>query len=213
MPIKIAIAEDQRMVRDVLAALLAREPDMEVVGQASTGPEAIRVALAEHPDVLVLDIGLPELDGLEVTRILKTELPALKVLALSGHTGPQYVRGILRAGAVGYVGKASAFVELVQAIRTVTQDKIYLSADITREALGPEVVGTDAGAPAISISVRERQVLKLLAEGARSTQIGRELNISVATVEAHRRNIMRKLSLHTVADLTRYAVREGLVAP
>jgi two-component system NarL family response regulator len=213
MPIKIAIAEDQRMVREVLAAVLAREPDMAVVGQARTGPEAIHVALAEQPDLLVLDIGLPELDGLEVARTLKAQMPDLKVLALSVHTGPQYVRGMLRAGAAGYVDKSSAYSELVDAIRTVTQNRIYLSAGITREALGSDLGGTDAGAPATSISMRERQVLKLLAEGGRSTRIASELNISVATVEAHRRNIMRKLSLHTVADLTRYAVREGLVSP
>jgi DNA-binding NarL/FixJ family response regulator len=212
MAIRIAIAEDQRIVREVLAALLAREPDMSVIGQASTGPEAIDIALAMQPDVLVLDIGLPELDGLQVARTLTARLPALKVVALSVHTEAHYVRGMLSAGAAGYLDKSSAYSELVGAIRAVTEGKIYLSPSVTREALA-QAPGAYSGPQASLITQREREVLKLLAEGQRSTQIADSLHISVATVEAHRRNLMRKLGLHTVAELTRYAVREGLVGP
>jgi DNA-binding NarL/FixJ family response regulator len=213
MAIRVAIAEDQRLVRDVLAALLAREPDIMVIGQAATGPEAIEMALAVHPDVLVLDIGLPQIDGLQVARTLTARLPGLKVLGVSVHNAAPYVRGMLSAGAAGYLDKSSAYSELILAIHTVMQGRIYLSPSITREALGPQHSGLDAPGPPNLISRREREVLKLLAEGKRSTQIARELSISVATVEAHRRNIMRKLGLHTVAELTRYAVREGLVVP
>ena len=209
MPIRIAIAEDQRIVREALGALLAREPDMVMVGEAQTGPEAIELAQAQRPDVLLLDIGLPEMDGVAVARALRERLPEVRVLALSVHHDPHYVREMLKAGAAGYVDKSSALVELVRAIRLVMQEKLYLSPEVTREALGQRFsAGGDA-----AISRRERQVLALLAAGKRSVQIAAQLNISTATVEVHRRNIMRKLGLHTVAELTRYAIREGLTSP
>jgi len=203
MAIRVALAEDQRMVREAFGALLAREPDIAVVGEAATGPEAIRLAQVQRPDVLVLDISLPGLDGVEVARNLSQSLPAVKVLALSIHNEERIVREMLKAGAAGYVDKSSALSELVRAIRLVMEDKLYLSPSVTRGALG-------AYAGAALISARERQVLALLAEGKRSLQIAEKLNISISTVDAHRRNIMRKLGLHTVADLTRYAIREGL---
>jgi DNA-binding NarL/FixJ family response regulator len=205
MTIRVAIAEDQRMMRELLATLLAREPDFEVVGEAASGREAIALTARLAPDVLLLDIGLPDLGGAEVARTLrKTGLP-VKLLALSIHAERHAVQQMLSAGADGYVVKSSALQELVQAIRAVAQGKIYLSPDITREAL-PDADDED-GAP---LAPRERQVLALLAEGKRSGEIGRKLGISTATVEAHRRNIMRKLGLHTIAQLTRYAVRKGL---
>lgn len=207
MAIRVALAEDQRIVREALGALLAREPDIAMVGEAATGPEAIALAQAERPDVLVLDISLPELDGIEVARTLRVRLPELKVLALSVHSDRHHVREMLKAGAAGYVDKSSALSELVRAIRLVMQDKLYLSPELTRQALGERLT---AGARAL-ISRRELQILALLAQGKRSLQIAEQLGISVATVDVHRRNIMRKLGLHTVADLTRYAVREGLI--
>ncbi len=200
MVIRVALAEDQRMVREALGALLAREPDIEIVGEAASGPEALALAQAGRPDVLVLDIGLPGMDGIEVARAVRERLPTVKVLALSVHTDHR-VREMLEAGAVGYVDKSSALKELVQAIRLAMQGKIYLSPQVTREALG---TGKTA------ISRREREVLALLADGKRSHEIAERLNISIATVDVHRRNIMRKLGLHTVADLTRYAIREGI---
>jgi two-component system NarL family response regulator len=208
MAIRVALAEDQRIVREALGALLAREPDIAIVGEAATGPEAIALAQAERPDVLVLDISLPELDGIEVARTLRSRLPGVKVLALSVHSDQHHVREMLKAGAAGYVDKSSALSELVRAIRLVMQDKLYLSPELTRQALGERFT---AGARAL-ISRRERQILALLAQGKRSLQIAEQLGISVATVDVHRRNIMRKLALHTVADLTRYAVREGLAS-
>lgn len=208
MAIRVVLAEDQRMVREALGALLAREPDIEIIGEAADGREAIARALELRPDVLVLDIGLPEVEGTEVARALRLRAPEVKVLALSVHNEPHYVREMLKAGAAGYVDKSSALEELVRAIRLVVQGKLYLSPELTRGALGPRFTGINNA----RLSQRERQVIALLASGKRSQQIAGELNISLATVEAHRRNIMRKLGLHTVAELTRYAVRHGLTS-
>jgi two-component system NarL family response regulator len=207
MPIRIAIAEDQRMVRELLAALLARERDFQVVGQAASGREAIDMAGRLAPDVLLLDIGLPDLDGIDVARALRRGSSPVKLLALSIHAERHAVQQMLHAGADGYVVKTSALQELVQAIRAVAEGKLYLSPEIAREAL-PE----SAAEEGVPLAARERQVLALLAEGRRSSEIGRKLGISTATVEAHRRNIMRKLGLHTVAELTKYAVRKGLTS-
>lgn len=207
MTIRIAIAEDQRLVRELLSMLLVREPDFQVVGEASNGAEALALAEREEPDVLVLDIGLPDMDGVEVARTLRRSLPALKLLALSIHAERHFVQQMLKAGADGYVVKTSALDELVQAIRAVGGGKIYLSPEITREALPEDRV--EEGAP---LGSRERQVLALIADGKRSSEIGGRLHISTATVEAHRRNIMRKLGLHTIAELTKYAIRKGLTS-
>ena len=205
--IRIAIAEDQRIVRELLAALLEREADVSLVGAVGTGAEAIALAAEQHPDVLVLDIGLPDMDGVQVTRSVKEGTAPPKVLALSIHDSRFFVQQMLRAGADGYVVKSAALPELVQAIRAVASGKIFLSPDIAREALAGGALegGTALGS-------RERQVLGLLAEGKRSVDIAEDLHISVATVEAHRRNIMRKLGLHTVAELTKYAIRKGLTS-
>jgi two-component system NarL family response regulator len=206
MTIRIAIAEDQRMLRELLSQLLVREPDFGVVGSAATGGEALALAAQLEPDVLVLDISLPDVDGIEVARNLKKTLPGLKLVALSIHTERPVVQQMLRAGADAYVVKSSALDELVQAIRAVAQGKLYLSPDVTREAL------SEAATEGAALGSRERQVLALLAEGKRSSEIGVRLHISTATVEAHRRNIMRKLGLHTVAELTKYAIRKGLTS-
>ena len=207
MAIRLAIAEDQRMVRELLSALLVREPDLEVVGEAATGTEALALAAQLRPDVLVLDIGLPDVDGIEVARTVKRSLPGVRLLALSVHGERRFVQQMLDAGADGYVVKAAALEELVQAIRVVAQGNVYLSPEITRAALRGD--GTDEET---ALGARERQVLALLAEGKRSAEIAAGLHISPATVEVHRRNIMRKLGLHTIAELTKYAIRKGLTS-
>ena len=208
MTIRIAIAEDQRMVRELLAALLVRETDFQVVGEAATGGEALALAAKLRPDVLVLDIGLPDVDGIEVARTVKRSLPGVKLLALSVHGERRFVQQMLVAGADGYVVKAAALEELVQAIRVIAQGNVYLSPEITRAALGGEAAAGEGAA----LGPRERQVLALLAEGKRSAEIAAGLHISPATVEVHRRNIMRKLDLHTIAELTKYAIRKGLTS-
>jgi DNA-binding NarL/FixJ family response regulator len=212
MTIRVVIAEDHRMVRELLAALLAREPDVSIVGEAGNGREAIDMAHELRPDLLVLDVGLPEIDGIEVARRLRTAQPALKLLALSIYGEERFVQAMLNAGANGYLLKTSAVTELVQAIRAVMQGKLYVSPELARETQADERAGSAPSSQSIPIGRRERQVLALLAEGKRSHEIASQLGISIATVEAHRRNIMRKLGLHTIAELTRYAVRKGLTA-
>jgi two-component system response regulator NreC len=208
--IRIELAEDQRLIRELLAGVLAREADFQIVAEAGTGREAIALAESTRPDILVLDISLPDLDGMEVARTLRKAQPKLAILALSVHEEPYFVQEMLRAGADGYVVKSAAVRELVQAIRTVTQGSMYLSPVITRQAVGrgPAFL---SGAAA-RLSAREREVLILIANGKTSAEIAARLSISAGTVEAHRCNIMTKLGLHTIAELTKYAVREGLTS-
>lgn len=206
MGIRIAVAEDQRLIRDLLVAVLSRESDFQVVGEASTGRETIALVQSAKPDVLVLDVALPDLDGIEVARSVRKAQPRLPILALSIHEESYFVREMLRAGADGYVVKSAAVGELVQAIRSVTQGRMYLSPAIARLAVG------NLSAESASLTRREREVLALIANGKHSAAIAAKLSISVGTVEAHRRNIMTKLGLHSIAELTKYAVREGLTS-
>lgn len=210
MPIRIVITEDQRLVRELMATLLARESDMEVVGEASNGREALQVVHAASPDIVLLDIGLPEIDGVEVARTLRKEQTLARLIVLSIHTERRFVQEMLQIGVEGYIVKSAAVKELVQAIRTVMQGRVYLSPEIAHEAL--ERMEPVSLSRIARLGRRERQVLALLADGKRSTEIASQLSISVATVEVHRRNIMRKLDLHTVAELTKYAIREGLTS-
>ena len=202
---RIAIAEDQRLIRELLAHVLGREADFEVVAQAATGREAMEAVRCAAPDVLVLDVGLPDMSGVEVARALHGEHSRLAIVALSMHEEPYFVQQMIQAGADGYVVKSAALTELVQAIRSVREGRMFLSPAITRHAVAR------ATGPA-RLSERETQVLALIANGYQSAAIGAKLFISVGTVEAHRRNIMTKLNLHTVAELTKYAVRQGLTA-
>lgn len=205
MSIRIALVEDQRLIRELLATALAREADFEVVAQAGSGQEALAAADVTGSDVLVLDISLPDLDGVQVARALRKARPDLPILALSIHEEPYFVRRMLDAGADGYVVKSGAVDELVRAIRSVHEGRMYLSPSIARQALGnPGDTQT--------LTPREREVLKLIADGKHSSAIAARLSISEATVEAHRRNLMSKLGLHNVAELTKYAIREGLTS-
>jgi two-component system NarL family response regulator len=206
--IRIAIAEDQRLIRELLVGVLGREAGFEIVAEASTGKEAIALAQSTRPDILVLDVTLPDLDGMQVARTLHKKQPKLGILALSIHEDPYFVQEMLRAGADGYVVKSAAVTDLVQAIRSLSQGKMYLSPTVTRHAVGRNAALFSGAAH--RLSAREREVLVLVANGKHSAQIAVKLGISVGTVEAHRRNIMVKLGLHTIAELTKYAVREGL---
>jgi two-component system NarL family response regulator len=199
------------MLRDGLAAVLAAEPDIEVVGVASDGEAIIDLVQQLTPDVLVLDISMPGMSGIEVARRLHNMKASVKILALSAYDAGHYVKEMLKAGGAGYLTKASATTELTRAIREVDAGNTYLSPEITSGLL--ERVVADArsgGAPAGVLSAREQEVVRCVAGGLRSAEIAQRLGIAVATVEVHRRNIMRKLDLHSVADLTRYAMREGM---
>lgn len=211
MTISVLLVEDHRLVREALRDTLAREPDISVVGEAGDAAGALERSRALMPDVVVLDIGLPDMNGIEVANRLRDESGASpKVVALSAYADKRFVTEMLRAGAGGYVTKSAAGTELVRAIRSVAGGQTYLCPEVAGTLVSAVRDGSDK-AEAPRLSRREREVLRLIAEGARSPAIAEQLHISLGTVEVHRRNIMRKLSLRTVAELTRYAVREGLV--
>lgn len=212
MTLRVFLADDHRLLRELLRELLQKEPDIEVVGEASGGREALERVEALSPDVVVLDIGMANLNGIAVMAGLAARHPAVKVICLSGYSDRRYVRAMLKAGAAGYVVKSAAGTELLRAVRAVAAGQSYLcpeaAAALVRDVRAPGGASGGLG----SLGKRERQVLQLLAEGNRSSSIARRLSISVATVDTHRRNIMRKLDLHTVAQLTKFAIHEGLVS-
>lgn len=212
--VRVLLVDDHRMVRDGLRAILSREERIEVVGEAGDGREAIEAVRRDPPDVVVMDVGLPGMNGIEATRQIREEHPDVAVIALSTYSDRRYVENMLRAGARGYVLKKAAADELVRAVEAVRNGHCYTSPEVTshvvESSLRPEVGGRSSAYTLLGR--REREVLQLLAEGRTSPQIAALLSISARTVEAHRRNIMRKLDLRTIAELTKYAVREGLTS-
>ena len=215
MSIRIIIADDHKIMREGLSALISNEMGMEVIGEAEDGQSAVRMARKLTPDVIVMDIGMPELNGIECTRQVLSENPDIRVLVLSMHSDRRFVTEMLRAGASGYLVKDSAFDELIRAVRTVANGRSYLSAEIADSVINnfvrrpPDAVDDESSAFSV-LTTREREVLQLLAEGKTTKEIAAALFVSVKTIETHRRNIMKKLDLHSVAELTKYAVREGL---
>lgn len=211
MNLRLVLADDHQVVREALVELLARAPDIEVVGEASSALEAIEQVSAAQPDLLVLDIGLPGMSGIEVARNLRSS--QTKVIMLSAYVDRRFVEEALKAGAAGYVSKRAAGSELLRAVRTVASGGTYLSPEVATLLVHELREPKDGVPPPASVlAPREREVLALVANGARSAQIAEELGIAVGTVEVHRRNIGRKLGLHSVAELTRYALREGLIS-
>ena len=194
------------MFREALSHLLQSQPDMEVVGQAGDGLQVLDLARETQPQIVCLDISMPGMEGTEVTRRLRTVLPQVKVVALSAFSDQQYVLDMLNAGACGYVTKAEASEELLRAIRTVLGGRTYLCPDVAGVVTGALVGQGGVPKSTAVLGARERQVLKLVAEGCTSVQIADMLGIASSTVEVHRRNIMRKLGRHSVAALTRYVV-------
>ena len=209
--IRIAIIDDHRMLRESLRAAFAREPDLQIVGDAATGADALRLVAKLKPDVVLLDIRLPDMSGIDVARELHARHPSVKVIAVTAHDDKQFVREMLKSGAAGYVSKAASTTHLTAAIRAVAEGQSYFSPDIAR-VLASDYAATNPTAtpPSSCLTPRERQVLHLLADGARSPAIANELHVTTGTVEMFRRNIMHKLNLHTIAELTKYALREGL---
>jgi len=214
MSISILLADDHKMMRDGLRSALEEQPDFTVVGEADNGRGAVELALALAPNVIVMDISMPGLNGIDATRQIISHTPGARVIALSMHGDKRYITKMLEAGAVGYLLKSDAVTELVRAVREAMADQTYLSPKIARDVLEVYVRSPIAGKPPgeSTLSEREREVLQLLAEGKSSKEIAAALGLSVKTVETHRTRIMRKLSLHTIAELTKYAVREGLTS-
>jgi two-component system response regulator NreC len=211
-PIRVLLADDHGILRAGLRALLANEPDIEVVGEAADGEEAVARAAALRPDVVVLDIAMPRLDGLEATRRIHDRDPGCKVLILTVHAEERYLLPVLRAGGAGYVQKSGADTDLLDAIRTVARGDAFLYPGATRlllsDYLTREGEGRDRGR---ALSERERQVLALTAEGYSAPEIGERLFLSPKTVETYRERAMQKLGLHRRADLVQYALRSGLL--
>ncbi len=214
MSLKILLADDHKIVRDGLQSLITKQPGMEVVGEAENGRMTVQLARELRPDVIIMDISMPDLNGIEAARQILAETPDVKIIALSMHSDRRFVTGILGAGASGYLLKDCAFQELAEAIRTVVADRYYLSPGITGVVVKDyvsQVRTTDALSSDV-LTAREREVLQLIAEGKSTKEIASELHVSVKTVETHRQNTMQKLNIHNVAGLTRYAIREGLTS-
>ena len=214
MSIKILLADDHRITRQGLRSLLEKESDMEVVAEAQEGRAAVHLVRELSPDVVIMDVTMPDLNGMEATRQIVAELPSVKVIALSMHSDNLFVSEMLKSGASGYLPKDCAFEELARAIRAVVDGKTYLSPAVSGVVVDDylhHLARTESPSSEV-LTDREREVLQLIAEGKSTKQIALKLHISVKTVETHRRQIMSKLNIHTVAELTKYAIRKGLTS-
>lgn len=209
--IRVVIADDHQMLREGLKSLIDAEDDIEIVGEADNGNAAVEMAEKTAPHVVVMDVAMADLNGIEATRSLQSRNASIRVIGLSAHPNRTYVAEMLKAGAWGYVLKKRAYEELVYAVREVMKGNKYLSPDVTSGVVDAHMDPEQRGEPAFAaLTNREREVLQLLAEGKTTRGIAEALCISVKTIETHRRNIMEKLNLHSIAELTKYAVREGV---
>ncbi len=214
MGLRILLVEDHKIVREGLKKLLEQQPDVKVVAEAADGATAVALAQQHRPALVIMDITLPDMNGIEATRKILGENPRAKVIALSMHSDRRFVLEMLKAGANGYLLKDSAFEELASAIATAMAGRTYLSSQITDLVVKEYIAhDKDKGGTAFSLlTSREREVLQLLAEGCTTKQTATKMNLSAKTIETHRKQIMDKLNAHSIAELTKYAIREGLTA-
>jgi DNA-binding NarL/FixJ family response regulator len=214
MPTRILLVDDHQIVRKGLRAILEQQRDFDVIGEAQTGLEAVELALRFQPEVVLMDISLPGLNGIDATRKIVEGVPDVRVIALTAHSMQDMIGGAFNAGAVGYLLKDSAVEELAQAIRTVVGGGVYVTPRVAGAMVDRYVSGTarprEANGAFARLTNRERDVLQLMSEGRATKEVARALGVSVKTAETHRRAIMEKLDLHSVAELTKYAIREGL---
>jgi DNA-binding NarL/FixJ family response regulator len=214
LSIRILLADDHKIMRDGLRSLLEKQPGMEVVGEAVNGREAVQLAQRSKPDVVIMDINMPVLSGVEATRQIITALPEVKVIALSVHSEISIVVTILQAGASGFLPKDCPFEELAHAINTVVGKHTYLSPGIADTVIADyleHIPSTKSSAFSV-LTPREREILQLIAEGWPTKKIASHLHISIKTVDTHKRRIMAKLNLFSIAELTKYAIQEGLTS-
>jgi len=214
MLLKLLLADDHAILREGLKGLIQAHPDMQVVAEAATGREAVRMARRERPDVVVMDISMPDMNGIDATREIKEFFPECKIIVLSMHSEEHFITQAIQAGAAGYLLKNSVFEEFIGAVRTVAADKAYFSPAVATTIVGyvKKAPTVESVGPSSELTPRERQVLQLIAEGKRTKDIAGDLGIGVKTIEGCRTAIMNKLNLHTVAELTKYAIRNGITS-
>jgi DNA-binding NarL/FixJ family response regulator len=212
--IRIFLVEDHTILREGLRALLTAEPNFEIIGEAADGREAVRFVEKQVPDLILMDLSMPRMTGMDAIREIKKRYPATKIIALTVHKTEEYLRTTLQAGADGYVLKDATHEELMLAIQNVLKGKTYLSPGVSDKVIEGYLEGKESQIPSSTLgllSQREREVLKLIAEGYKNKEIAADLCISLKTVEKHRANLMKKLDLHNAAALTAYAIEQGLV--
>ena len=211
MNTRVLLADDHEIFAEALATLLNTEPHLEVVGTASDGNQAVRQVRAQEPDVVIMDLSMPDMTGIEATQLIAAERPKVKVLCLSMHADRGFVMGALDAGASGYVLKDCAKRELLVAIRAVMANQVYLSPAVAGMVL--DAATSHGATPAVErLTERERQIVQLLAGGRSTKEIAGRLHLSVKTVGTHRSHVMEKLHIHSIAELTKFAIREGLTS-
>ena len=215
MAIRVLLADDHQLFRQGLRSMLANDAGIEVVGEAENGRSAVQLARQLVPNVVIMDISMPDLNGIDATRRIKERCPGIQVLAVSAHADRRFVAHVLAAGASGYLLKDCAFDELCRAVSAVAKKQVYLSPAVAGEVVHASLgrSARSAGGGTGPLTSREREVLQLLAEGRSTKQIATQLHTSISTIETHRRHIMQRLGLFSVAELTKYAVREGLTSP
>jgi len=213
MGITILLVDDHKIVFESLQSLLDEQPDMRVVGWAENGRDAVAKVKELEPAVVIMDVAMPGLNGIEATQQITRHYPETKIIALSMHAEKQFVTGILSAGASGYLTKNCSSDELVNAIRSVAANKKYLSPDIAGVVIEESLNQSPKTGPSASslLTMREREVLQLIVEGNTVKQIAESLYLSIKTIHTHRNQIMQKLNLHSTAELTKFAIREGLI--
>ncbi len=212
MAIRLILADDHKIMREGLRSLLSQQPDFQVVAEAENGRQAVALAREHKPDVMIMDVTMPELNGIEATRQISAAVPETRIIGLSMHPDRHFVAEMFKAGARGYLLKLCASEELSQAIRNVMSGHCYISPTIADTVLKDyrNILPEDVGSPTAVLSEREKEVLQLLAEGKGTKEIARILHVSTKTVDTHRRQIMVKLNLHSMAELVKYAIRAGI---
>ncbi len=212
--IRLLVADDHTLIRQGIVGLLGAQPDMEVIGEAGSGEEAVRKTIRTSPDIILMDIGMPGINGLDATREIKQRAPKVRVLILTMHDREDYLFQALRAGAAGYVLKGADIQDLLSAIRSVYRGEVYLYPTMTKKLLADYLRRVESGEDLVeydSLTDREREVLRLIAQGKTLPEIAQHLYLSPHTVQTHRDHIMKKLDLHNKAALIKYAIRKGLV--